>query len=187
MSLPASQQANKGDVQLAVLGSTAEIDQMPWSQTEQPLPTQGGSRSTIEVDMQQGGERHTSSSSSRGRDYADHISISHEVSGSQESVDLGSEKRHLLSGRRLTSSEEEVDQQPEVEDQQPEVEDHQANLDMTHPDAAAWQDGGRPWYQQGTVVVCLAGSGLITVCVPRRACTSLCFSQAKRGWFGIVS
>ena len=151
-------QTDQGDVQLAVLTSAAETIQTSSSQSS--LPIQPQQWSTREVDHQHGVAKCTdpSLSSSRGSHDGDHDCIGDEHSGCEESVELGSEKQCLLSGRRRTSSQEE-----EGEDQHPDLEDHAVSRDISDADARQHHD--RPWYKQGKVVVCLTGCALITLCV----------------------
>ena len=107
--------------------------------------------STNEVDGHHGAERSQAPAS------ASFSSTGRQSSGSQASLDLGSEKEHLLSGRRRASSQEEGDQR--------DVEGLEAGPETARADAVTWQDADRPWYKQGIVVLCLLGCGLITLCV----------------------
>lgn len=143
-----------GDVQLTVYAPTGQTHQKPWPQTGPLACSPPEHISTNEVDGHHGAER-----SRRAQASASFSSTGPQSSGSQGSVDLGSEKEHLLSGRRRASSQEEEDQR--------EVEGLDAHPERSHADAdgVAWQDADRPWYKQGTVVLCLLGCGLITLCV----------------------
>ena len=147
-------QTNKGEVQLAVLTSAAETSQTrssPSSLLEQPQQW-----STTGVVHQHGvGKCMDASVSPRNRNCHDLGGDEH--SDCEDSVELGSEKQRLLSGRRRTSSQEE-----EGEDQQPDLEDHAFSHGVR--DASAQQHHDKPWYKQGKVVVCLTGCALITLC-----------------------
>ncbi|DBA94216.1 TPA: hypothetical protein ACH3X1_001843 [Trebouxia sp. C0004] len=151
-------QTDQDDVQLAVLTSAAETCQTSSSQSSllkqpQQLYTHGA------VHQHGVAKRMAPSlSSSRGSHDDDHDCVGDELSGSEESVDLGSEKHCLLSGRRRTSSQEE-----DGEDPQHDLEDHALSCDMSDADARQHHD--KPWYKQGKVVVCLTGCALITLCM----------------------
>ena len=150
-------QTDTGDVQLAVLTSAAETSQKHSSQSS--LLEQPQQWSTHGVVHQHGVAEcmDASVSSSRGSHDHNHDRIGDEHSDCDESVELGSEKQRLLSGRRRTSSQEE-----EGEDQQPDLEDHAFSHDTRGADARQHHD--KPWYKQGKVVVCLTGCALITLC-----------------------
>ncbi len=151
-------QTDTGDVQLAVLTSAAETSQTSSSQSsllEQPqqwstygaVPQHGVAELCMDASL---------SSSRRSHD-DDPDRVGDEHSDCEDSVELGSEKQRLLSGRRRTSSQEE-----EGEDQQPDLEDHAFSHDTRGADARQHHD--KPWYKQGKVVVCLTGCALITLC-----------------------
>lgn len=145
-------QTDQGDIQLAVLTSAAETSSLQSKILKQPQQwsTHGA--------VHQHGVAHASLSSRRGSHDGDHDHVDGEQSGCDESVELGSEKQCLLSGRRQISSQEE-----EGEDQQPDLEDHAFSHDMIGADARQHHD--KPWYKHGQVVVCLTGCALITLCV----------------------
>ena len=151
-------QTDQGDVQLAVLTSAAETS--PTSSSQSSLLEQPQQWSTYGAVHPHGVAEcmNTSLSSSRGTHAGDHDRLGYELSGCEESVELGSENQRLLSGRWRTSSQEE-----KGENQQPDLEDHAFSHDISDADARQHHD--KPWYKQGKVVVCLTGCALITLCV----------------------
>ena len=158
-TVPSAQQTGTKHVQLAVLDTAAERSaKRPWQ--EAAYSAQGRPRGSSDVQRSTGSESPTLQNSSSNEE-ADQECVSHQFSGSEETDELGSQKQQLLSGRRRTSSQE------EEEDRQSLFADRQASNHMTGAPAGPdpEQDDDRPWYKQGTVVVCLAGGGLITICV----------------------
>ena len=156
-----AQRMGTWDVQLTVLDSAPE-------QTSEQLP-QPHDTSTDEMTHHQ--------CSPRDGDDAGHSGLSHQEAGF--GGDAGSaEKQQLLSGARRTSSQEEWEGQSLLED-------HAADAD----EGDLQPESDRPWYRQKTVVVCLAGGGLITLCVNYLDELAPIFASAKatQGGLGMTA